>query len=218
MSSLLRAPERVGAWRWDLEDRAEPGLVSALRTAARMSDVLRKHGLMHAAERLRWGWFAEGVGGLGITTELSLFNSSLDDEDLPRRVLGCRPEAFPTAEILGIFVLGRGSYLDAAGRERSEDGLVELIVHPVDDGLSATLGVYHDIWDDYDFSGRPHPEVHERNAPRFAAALRDIDELLGVPADAEDSTYFGMAEGRGLERTDPDDLVDGLALDRSDRL
>ncbi|MBY8886643.1 hypothetical protein K7472_17475 [Streptomyces sp. PTM05] len=214
----MRAPQHTGAWNWDLEEHFAPGLGSALTTAARMVEVLREHGLMHRAEGLRWGWFTKGIGGLGITTEFSLLNRTLDDKDLPRRILGCRPEEFPEAEILGIFVLGRGTYIDASGREHSEDGLVGLIMHPAEDGLSAVLEVYHDVWADYDFFGRPHPQVYGHNAPRLSAALRDLDALLGVPADPGESTYFGVTEGYGLARTEPDELIDGLGLDRSDKL
>lgn len=43
MAMLMRAPGECGLWFWDLNDVVEPGLASALSTAARMSALLRDH-------------------------------------------------------------------------------------------------------------------------------------------------------------------------------
>ncbi|WP_328740387.1 hypothetical protein OHA91_30495 [Streptomyces erythrochromogenes] len=42
---LMRAPEEIGSWTWDLDDVAEPGLESMLEIAGRMSAVLEAHAL-----------------------------------------------------------------------------------------------------------------------------------------------------------------------------
>ncbi|GAA3763818.1 hypothetical protein GCM10023082_66230 [Streptomyces tremellae] len=180
--------------------------------------MLHDHELLNRPVRLEWPWFVSGVGALGVTTRLALFDISLSDRELPERILACRPVGQPKAEFLSIKILGSGTYLDAAGRRRSEDRLVELIVETHEANLSARLSVHHDIWADYDFFGRPHFDIYERNAPRLTAALQALDEVLGVTADPGDSTYFGAAEGYGLARTDPEDLIDGLGIDRSDKL
>ncbi|WP_327679265.1 hypothetical protein [Kitasatospora sp. NBC_00458] len=113
-----------------------------------------------------------------------------------------------------ILVLGNGVWLDADGNRRNEYRLVELMVSPDEIGSPyAELSVHHDVWGRCDFRGRPHPAVHANNAPRLAAALRELDDLLGVEAEPGERTYFGKAEGHGLE--DPD-LIDGLGPDLTD--
>ncbi|MET9417746.1 hypothetical protein ABZY03_26870 [Streptomyces klenkii] len=197
---------------WDLEEFAPPGLESALATAARMVEVLRGQELLEPGS-LKWSWFVFGVGGIGVNTELSLLGRALDDEDLSGHILRCRPEGFPDAEVGDIFVSGTGVWLDARGQRHKEHGLVELSVSPDAIGLSAEVAVYHDIWGDFDFSGRPHPEVKERNAPRLAAALQALDSMLAVPAEPGEQTYFGRAEGHGLQVPD---VIDGLGPDLTD--
>ncbi|MFJ4813837.1 hypothetical protein [Streptomyces longwoodensis] len=75
--------------------------------------------------------------------------------------------------------------------------------------------MFHDIWGPFDFRGSPHPEVHRYNAPRLAAALGELDALLGVPAEPGGAMYFGAAVGRGVMEPD---VVDGRGPDLTDRL
>lgn len=192
----------------------EPGLEPALATAARMSAVLSAHGLLdpHALE---WSWFEVGKGGLGIDSGLSLVSRSLGDEKLADEIRGCRPVGHPRAEMTGFVVVGTGVWFDAEGTARREERLVELLVSPDAIGPSAEVSVHHDVWATCDFRGNPHPAVHARNAPRLAAALRELDALLGVEAEPGEPGYFGMAKAYGLEDAE---LVDGRGPDLTDLL
>ncbi|MFD8980800.1 hypothetical protein [Streptomyces sp. NPDC059564] len=212
MSILMRAPRESGSWFWDLYDVSESGLEPALATAARMSAVLTAHGLLEP-QALEWSWFEVGKGGLGIDSGLSLLSRSLGDEKLADEIRGCRPVGHPGAEMTGFVVVGLGSWYDAEGSPRKEDRLVELRVSPDSIGPSATLSVHHDVWATCDFRGNPHPEVHARNAPRLATALRELDALLGVEAEPGEPTYFGMAKAYGLEDAE---LIDGRGPDLTD--
>ncbi|MEU9099793.1 hypothetical protein [Streptomyces sp. NPDC048361] len=78
------------------------------------------------------------------------------------------------------------------------------------------MTVFHDIWGWFDFAGRPHPGVQERNAPRLAAALTDLNPMLGVNAEPGEATYFGISGDLGVET--PDALEDGSGPDVTDRL
>ncbi|WP_234320889.1 hypothetical protein [Streptomyces katrae] len=84
------------------------------------------------------------------------------------------------------------------------------MVSPDEIGPWAELSVYHDVWGPCDFRGQPHPTVRARNAPRLAAALRELDALLGVGAEPGEPTHFGQAEGHGLKAPD---LIDGRGPD-----
>ncbi|MDH6227250.1 hypothetical protein [Streptomyces sp. MJP52] len=213
MAILMRAPEECASWEWELNDFAQPGLDSALMVAARMSDVLRKHRLLEPG-RLAWDWTVFGRGGTGLGASVALWGA-LDGSELAQRVRAAQPASLPEAEPGFLVVSGAGTWLDAQGEARSELGLLELTVYPDERNLAAEVAVFHDIWGYCDFKGVPHPEVQERNAPRLAAALRELDALLGVPARPGDPTYFGHAEGHGLVAPD---LIDGLGPDLTDKL
>ncbi|MEU3513395.1 hypothetical protein ABZ733_37260 [Streptomyces longwoodensis] len=204
MSTLSRAPRERASWFWDLYDFDAPGLEPALSLAARLSEVLARHELL-APVRLEYLWTAEGVGSTGITTTLDLAGTPLADPTLPGRVRGSRPAAHPGAEITDFNVLGSGTWIDGEDRSRTEYRLVDLSINTAPIGLSAELSVHHDIWGRYDFSGRPHPEIQQRNAPRPAAALRDLTDPLGGLPELGERTYFGMATVDGVAEPEADE-------------
>ncbi|MFI1371422.1 hypothetical protein ACH4UY_05330 [Streptomyces longwoodensis] len=204
MPTLPRAPRERALWFWDLYDFDAPGLESALSLAARMGEVLYRHALLTPV-RLEYVWTVEGVGPTGITTTLDLSGTQLADPILPDRVRGSRPASHPTAEITDFDVLGTGTWIDADDRFRTEYRLVDVSVSTAPTGLSAELSVHHDIWGRYAFSGRPHLEVQRRNAPRLAAALKDLTDLLGGSPELGERTHFGMATIDGVAEPEADE-------------
>ncbi|WP_228994915.1 hypothetical protein [Streptomyces sp. DH8] len=208
---LMRSPKEFGSWSWNLEDVEEPGLEFALVTAARMSRVLEKHDLLVPAS-LEWAWFETGRGGLGVHSRLDL-GRSLDDPALPDRLRACRPTGYPRAEIGGILVLGSGAWFDAGGERHREYRLVELMVAPDETGLWIELSVHHDVWGQCDFRGEPHPAIHANNVPRLALALQELAQVLGAEPEPGEPTYYGRAEGYGLQAPD---IVDGRGPDLTD--
>lgn len=115
-STLLRSPAESASWTWNLDGVEPPGLESAPAVAARMSPVLREHGLLEPPFALEWDWFVYGSGGIGVTTRLSL-RGPLDDAELPAQVLAARPVGFPDAQVGSILVMGSGTWIDAAGEK-----------------------------------------------------------------------------------------------------
>ena len=214
MPRLMRAPRECGSWSWDLDEVARPGLESALETAARMSEVLRGLELLSPTS-LQYGWYVLDKGATGITTSVTL-STPLGDPKLAQRLLGSRPSAYPTAEIDDVHLIGSGTWIDAKGERHKEPQLVDLSVSPAPIGLSVELSVHHDIWSWFDFSGRPHPEVHRQNAPRLANALNELSSLLGVAPELGEPTYFGAATLDGV--ASPDAYDDGLGPDLTNRL
>ncbi|MEU3421959.1 hypothetical protein AB0F39_25935 [Streptomyces murinus] len=215
MSRLMRSPKERGSWFWDLDEFAPPGLESALSVAARICDALARTELL-APTRITYDWYVLGAGTTGIISTLDLARTPLGDPALPGSVRGSRPIAHPSAEIAEVDVLGSGIWIDAGGRPRTEYRLVDLSLSTAPVGLSAELSVHHDIWGCYDFAGHPHPEVHRNNAPRLAAALRDLTELFGMPPEPGERTYFGASTVDGVADPDPDE--NGLGPDLTSRL
>lgn len=211
MSILMRSPKECASWEWELDEFATPGLNSALMVAARMSAVLRQYELLEP-RNVEWHWLIHGIGGIGVTTSLSVAGQ-LDEVELRQRVEQCRPTGFPNSQAGVLTVSGRGTWLDAEGLAHQEDNLVVLSVDPDDLHLAAEVAVFHDIWGGYDFRGLPHPEIQSRNAPRLAAALQALEALLDAPATPGDATYFGRAEGYGIEVPD---VIDGRGPDLTD--
>ncbi|GHE54669.1 hypothetical protein GCM10018785_25110 [Streptomyces longispororuber] len=214
MAALLRAPKECGSWFWGLEEVAAPGLEWALATAARMAGVLERFELLSPV-RLEYDWYVFGEGFTGVTSTVAL-TTSLADPDLADRLRGTRPVAFPTADIDDVHVVGAGAWFDATGGRRRESRLIELSVSPLPIGLSAELCVHHDIWNWFDFSGHPHPEIYNANAPRLALALAELNSLLGVVAEPGEPTCFGAATHDGVAIPEADE--DGLGPDLTDLL
>ncbi|MER5746509.1 hypothetical protein ABT097_24945 [Streptomyces sp. NPDC002225] len=67
------------------------------------------------------------------------------------------------------------------------------------DYVSASLVTFSDAWMPYDLKGRAQPAVHAANAPRLAAALRDLSEAIGSETDPDDPTYFGKPTEVGID-------------------
>ncbi|MFJ7491067.1 hypothetical protein ACIQZB_07370 [Streptomyces sp. NPDC097727] len=214
MSALMRAPRECGSWFWDLHDFATPGLESALSVAARMCDVLARFDLLAPVE-LNYSWYVLDVGPVDIRSTLEL-TKPLGDPSLPERVRGSRPSAHPSAATAGIDVIGTGTWIDAGGRPRTDLKLVDLSLSTAPTGPSAELSVHHDIWGWHDFTGRPHPEVYPNNAPRLAAALKELGALLGMSPEPGERTHFGASTPEGLAT--PDAYEDGLGPDLTDHL
>ncbi|WSQ09217.1 hypothetical protein OG604_16365 [Streptomyces sp. NBC_01231] len=139
----------------------------------------------------------------------------INSEDGRTPLEALRPVGFPEAEFSGFLIAGPGMWLDEHGSQHLESRLVELTVSSEPVGLSADVSVHHDIWGPFDFHGAPHPEVHRQNAPRLAAALIELEELLGVAAEPGESTYFGRAVGFGVMEPE---AVDGRGPDLTDQL
>ncbi|MDG9721110.1 hypothetical protein [Streptomyces sp. DH24] len=91
------------------------------------------------------------------------------------------------------------SEIVADGEAREEAGLLCLGTAALSGYVSADLVTYSDAWLPYDLKGRPQPEVHALNAPRLAAALRDLSEALDSETDPDDPTWFAKPNETGAE-------------------
>ena len=213
MSTLMRAKKECGSWFWDLNETVPSGLDSALGVAARIIGVLDQFELL-SPSGLECMWLAPGKGFTGVMS--TVFIQNLADPDIPNKLSGSRPAAFPEAKIRDFAVIGSGVWYDAEWRPRKEPRLVDLSVTTSSYGPTATVSVHHDVWSWFSFSGRPHPEVQSRNAPRLADALRGINSTLGVEAETGEPTYFGHAVDFGISTPDADES--GLGPDLTDKL
>lgn len=89
--------------------------------------------------------------------------------------------------------------VDADGQEVRQEGLFLLGASSFADFVTVDLMTHSDVWLPYDLKGRPQPEVYAANAPRLAAVLRDLSEVLESETDPDDPTYFAKPTETGAE-------------------
>ncbi|GGO53666.1 hypothetical protein GCM10012287_40860 [Streptomyces daqingensis] len=122
-------------------------------------------------------------------TELSSWPQTLNDEvkaalDAGQKIGGVNARISGSAVVLGgtceenAFSIGASAFLDY---------------------VSIDLVTFSDAWMPFDLRGCSQPAVHERNAPRLSAALRDLSEVLDTETDPDDPTYFGKPTETGVE-------------------
>ncbi|MEV0415036.1 hypothetical protein AB0I68_30645 [Streptomyces sp. NPDC050448] len=83
------------------------------------------------------------------------------------------------------------------GEARAE-GLLDLRTSADADFATVELVTYSDAWMPFDLKGRAQPAVYAANAPRLAAVLEELTEVLGSEVDPEDPTYFGTPTETGV--------------------
>ncbi|MFD6182136.1 hypothetical protein [Streptomyces goshikiensis] len=88
---------------------------------------------------------------------------------------------------------------DGEDEEVVEEGAFLLGASAFDDFVTVDLVTFSDTWMRHDLRGNAQPAVYEANAPRLAAGLRDLAEVLGSDTEPEDATYFGRPTETGVE-------------------
>lgn len=128
---------------------------------------------------MRYAW--EGIGPLDRAVEAG---ERLFDEDTTLHLWSVLP----------------GDWLDVDGGAHRSERLfaLRLLVWP-QGHASVSLATYSDAWMTLDLRERPQPEVAAVNAPRLAALLGAVSELLGAEVEPGDPTYFGRPTASGFE-------------------
>ncbi|MFJ4502137.1 hypothetical protein [Streptomyces sp. NPDC088864] len=73
------------------------------------------------------------------------------------------------------------------------------------DYVSTDLATYADAWMPYDLKGRAQPRIHAANAPRLAATLTGLSQVLRSETDPDDPTHFGQPTETGVDNLFKDD-------------
>ncbi len=214
MSLLMRSPKATATWTWVVEhDEGSDGLEVGCTTAVSVAKALRGCDLLYL-DCVDVDWFQYGAGHTGYRSRIlhcsDVTAGALADKVREARPMG-RPEAYPESLLL----IGPGNWITPEGRKRGEPELLGVSIDVATEDTMVELSVYHDIWAENDFFGRPHPEVHDRNAPRLRKVLTDLEALLGETEIGE-PTYFGTAIDDGVAA--PRGGSVGGGLDVTDRL
>ncbi|QUX26895.1 hypothetical protein KGD83_16125 [Nocardiopsis akebiae] len=215
MSLLMRSPKATATWTWVVEhDEGLNGLESGCTTAMTVAKALQEHDLLYL-DSVDVDWFQYASGHTGFRSRV-LHCRGLTTAALANRVRDSRPAGRPEAYPETLFLIGPGNWIAPGGRKRGEPELVGVSVDIAAEDTMVEVSVYHDIWAENDFFGRPHSEVHDGNAPRLSQALRGLAAVLGGEAEAGEPTYFGTAINYGVAA--PRGGVADGGLDVTDRL
>ncbi|MFW6640707.1 hypothetical protein ACOALZ_11785 [Nocardiopsis algeriensis] len=217
MSTPLRAPEAVGSWTWFFGTGGRAEISDCLTVLDTAAEVLERHGLL-IAEAVEVCWEHPRGDNRPDTFRTVEATGPLSSPECTRRLLNSCPHDAPGARMKLLRVHGRGEWVDASGATRSEPDLVVLEAMPLFDDVSVEVAVHHDVWAHHAFSGEPHPEVHSANAPRLAAALKELETTLRAETEPGEPTYFGAVDGYGIRAPEPYEIVDGRAPDLTDKI
>ncbi|WP_143831757.1 hypothetical protein [Nocardiopsis sp. CNR-923] len=200
----------VASWEWlqETPDGRDPLL--GVSIASRVSQVLGARKLLEV-KRLEISWDQKGMGPIGVGSVISIPpGEQLDADAMLARIADSQPKAYPNSRAYRIYMTGPGVWIDAQGDEKSEPRLVDFMVDVQIFGVAGVLGVIHDIWSWYDFSGNPHPLVYQNNAPRLAAAIRDVEDSLGVETEPGEATLYAEPERYGIKYYPPNEEGKGF--------
>ncbi|SHI56736.1 hypothetical protein SAMN05421803_101603 [Nocardiopsis flavescens] len=219
MTRLLSSPETTAAWNWEIEtesDGENGNLGRGARAALSMAEILKKHGLLDLSQMMV-SWHRAGVGPIGFRSLISMHEgASTSPDDLVQMISASRPAGYTDALAGQLELLGPGVWINNEGHTKREQKLIGAFLSMDEFAVWGTLWVMHDIWSYYDFSGQPHPEVYNNNAPRLASVLKEIETSLDVEIEEGEPTYFATPEKYGI--LTPTTEAEGLGFDATDRL
>lgn len=135
---------------------------------------------------------------------------------LSERIMSSQPAGFPDSYAGQIEILGSGYWINADGERKREEQLVNVSLLVTPDDISVALGVRHDIWMWFDFSGRPHQSIYNNNKLRLSETLKEISEVLKTDIIPGDPTYFATPEEDGIATPTPS--PDGFGRDETHML
>lgn len=124
---------------------------------------------------------------------------------MAERIMSSRPAGYSDTHAGQIELLGAGYWINANGERRREEQLVDVSLLVTPDYISVALGVRHDIWMWFDFSGRPHEKIYNSNKPCLSEAFKEISEFLKTETIPGDPTYLPRPKKMGQQsRTPPE--------------
>jgi len=190
MTQLLSAPSDIASWDWYVDVEGGEVLNSTTSLALSISRVLDRQSLMDLSE-IRVSWHLHGQGPIGFRSLISLRDiQELNAEVMAERIMSSRPAGYSDTHAGQIELLGAGYLINANGERRREEQLVDVSLLVTPDCISVALGVRHDIWMWFDFSGRSHEKIYNSNKPRLSEPLKEISEVLKTETTPRRSYLF----------------------------
>ncbi len=196
----------VARWDWGRDDESADALLLCLRDLLTAFSVLAEHRFAGGAPTVRVSVKEAGKTNTflfeGEFTAAGMRTPAETAEELAGEVRAAlRPGAVGG---VSADVACTGTVAGVEGETRQEN-LFRLGAHAAADFVSVEMTTSTDVWMPYDLKGRPQPAVHQANAPRLAAALRDLEKALESETEPDDPTHFGKPTETGVEnRREPD--------------
>jgi hypothetical protein len=202
----VRTTSTLARWTWGRDSEKSGGVLTCLRELFTAYAVLSEHRLMVGAPRVTVSVHEAGKKNTylfqGTFEPAGAPSSAGLAQDLADRIAATMRAGEPGS----VYAHARSSgEILAGGEAREEVDLCRLGVSVFGSYVSTDLETTSDAWLPYDLKGRPQPDVHAANAPRLAAALRDLSEALDTETDPDDPTWFARPNETGAENHfDPD--------------
>lgn len=198
MTQILSASSEIASWDWYVEIENGKVLDSASAMTLSISRALDQKALMELAG-IQISWHRHGQGSIGFRSRVSLCDlQRLNEEFITERITESQPVGHTDTHVGQIELLGSGYWINADGKKKRVNRLVDVSILLDPDDISVALGVRHDIWMWFDFSGKPHPKVYYNNKTRLSEALKEIEGILGTDTIPGDPTYFAEPEKYGI--------------------
>ncbi|GHA09806.1 hypothetical protein ACFOOM_31530 [Streptomyces echinoruber] len=203
----------VAGWTWGRDDERKDALASGLRDALIALESLGRHRLAVGEVRMRVSVTEAGRpesrlfdGEFPLSVDQGLV--SVVAEELIGRVREhLRPGTVGSVDTYS----SCSGIVKADGTDERQDDLFQLGSSAFAGFVTVNLTTSSDAWLPYDLKGRAQPIIYRANAPRLAAALQELAEVLHSETEPDDPTYFARPTEDGAENlTNADGSVPDL--------
>lgn len=208
---VVRFGREVASWSFEDRDHivtplSRKSLDEMLALCQSAAEVLEAHDLLHATTVDISAWLRDVGGKMGYAASENGSTLTFRPGEVPARELAKRSDELMRlveAEHGGFryprsfLIRGEGTVFDAAGTPVPLPDVMWIACGTADHHI-LTVGTQCDAWLPATLRAEPQPEVWRRNAPRLEAALRALEERLGLELEWDEVSRYAVNKGYHL--------------------
>ncbi|MFF0048563.1 hypothetical protein [Streptomyces sp. NPDC005498] len=208
--NTLIATTPVARWTWGRDNQAADKVAACLHELLTAYTVLARHRLASDVPNVSLSVHEAGKSNSYLFQGNFELDATSRSVDIAHQIADQVKNSLRPGTIGAVYAYAKSTGMMPGGNDALHGGeLFRLGASAFVDYVSTDLVTFSDLWMPYDLKGRAQPAVHAANAPRLAAALRDLAEALGSETDPDDPTYFGKPTETGIDNY----FDDGIASD-----